>query len=318
MDSVIVVFSELFLNPGRQAVEKLLSSIKQAGAMTRLYWPLVKGLQTGLLVATGLGGYMSARCPAMNLSTLAGLLASLVLSISGSTILNMWWDRDIDARMKRTRNRPLASGKILPAEALRVGLALSALGVGLAAVMDLLFGAIILAGLVFDVVIYTIWLKRRTCWSIVWGGISGGMPILAGRALGLGGIDWIGLILAVAVLFWIPTHIMTFSMKYRADYAAAGLPTFPSRYGLKVTREIVAASSVLAALAIGVSAYGVGMTWGCLRVLAVLSVGLLILAGGSLIRPTEQVNAGLFKYASMYMLSAILLLVLGIPGEPFH
>jgi heme o synthase len=120
----------------------------------------------------------------------------------------------------------LPPGKIDPAEAMLVGLALSAVGVGIAAAMDLLFGAIIFAGLFFDVVIYTIWLKRRTCWSIVWGGISGGMPILAGRALGVGGIDWIGLMLAVAVLFWIPTHIMTFSMKYQADYRRLVCPPF--------------------------------------------------------------------------------------------
>jgi heme o synthase len=85
-----------------------------------------------------------------------------------------------------------------------------------------------------------------------------------------------------------------------------------------VTREIVAVSSILAAAAIGFSAYGVGMTWGCLRVLAVLSMGLFALAGTSFLKPSEGVNAGLFKYASMYMLSAILLLVLGIPGEPFN
>jgi heme o synthase len=302
----------------RFAMNGLLNTYSRAVKKVWGYWPLVKGLQTGLLVATGLGGYMSVRCPAMNLGTLAGLLASLVLSISGSTILNMWWDRDIDARMKRTQKRPLASGKIPPGEGLLVGLALSGLGVGIAAVMDLLFAAIIFAGLFFDVVIYTFWLKRRTCWSIVWGGIAGGMPILAGRALGLGSIDWIGLMLALAVLLWIPTHIMTFSMKYQADYAAAGLPTFPSRYGLKITREVVAFSSVLAALAIGISAFGVGMSWGCLRVLAVLSMGLLALAGTSFLKPSEVVNAGLFKYASMYMLSAILLLVLGIPGEPLN
>jgi heme o synthase len=299
-------------------MKRLVPILHLAKSKATVYWPLVKGLQTGLLVATGLGGYMSARCPAMNLGTLAGLLVSLILSVSGSTILNMWWDRDIDAKMKRTQKRPLASGKIHPGEALRVGLVLSGLGVGTAAVMDWLFGAIILAGLFFDVVIYTIWLKRRTCWSIVWGGISGGMPILAGRALGTGTIDYIGLMLAVAVLFWIPTHIMTFSMKYQKDYAAAGVPTFPSRYGLKTTREIVVGSSITVALAIGIAAFGVGMTWGCLRVLAVLSLGLLTLAGSSLLQPSERVNAGLFKYASMYMLSAILLLVIGIPGEPFN
>ena len=84
------------------------------------------------------------------------------------------------------------------------------------------------AGLFFDVVIYTLWLKRRTPWSIVWGGISGGMPILAGRVLAVGRIEWIGVVLALAVLFWIPTHILTFSMRYREDYANAGIPTIPA------------------------------------------------------------------------------------------
>ncbi len=154
----------------------------------RLYWPLTKSLQTGLLVSTGLAGYMSARCPVFNLPTMVVLFLSLVASISGSTILNMWWDRDIDAKMGRTQKRPLASGKIDPAEALRVGLALSLLGVGLAVALNPLYGLIIFAGLFFDVVIYTLWLKRRTCWSIVWGGISGGMPILAGRVLAVGGV----------------------------------------------------------------------------------------------------------------------------------
>jgi len=99
-------------------------------AKVRQYWPLIKSLQTGLLVSTGLAGYMSARCPIFHLPTLAGLFVSLAASISGSTILNMWWDRDIDADMRRTQKRPLASGKIDPDEALRVGLALSIFGVG--------------------------------------------------------------------------------------------------------------------------------------------------------------------------------------------
>jgi protoheme IX farnesyltransferase len=276
----------------------------------RSYWPLVKSLQTGLLVSTGMAGYMSARCPVFNLGTLAGLFFSLLAAISGSTILNMWWDRDIDARMCRTQKRPLASGKIDPTEALRLGLVLSVLGVGLATAMDALYGLIIFAGLFFDVVIYSIWLKRRTCWGIIWGGISGGMPILAGRALGLGGLDWIGILLALGILFWIPTHILTFSMKYFDDYKAARVPTFPSTYGFGVTRLTIAVSSVFAALAMGFAAWGIGMTLGYLRVLAVLSIGLLTLAFVSVFRPTERVNFGLFKYASLYMLSSMVLMML--------
>jgi heme o synthase len=273
------------------------------------YWPLLKSMQTGLLVATGLAGYMSARCPVFNLGVLAGLFISLLASISGSTILNMWWDRDIDARMARTKNRPLASGAINPNEALRVGLLLSLFGVGLAAAMDPLYGLIIFAGLFFDVVIYSMWLKRRTCWGIIWGGISGGMPILAGRALGLGSLDWIGVLLALGILFWIPTHIMTFSMRYFNDYKAAGVPTFPSTYGFAATRATIAISSIFAALAMGWAAWGIGMEIGYLRVLFVLSGGLLALALVSVFQPTERVNFGLFKYASLYMLAAMLLLM---------
>jgi len=282
----------------------------QFRAKIRSYWRLIKSLQTGLLLATGLAGYMSARCPVHNVSTIVGLLISLFFAISGSTILNMWWDRDIDAKMKRTQQRPLASGAIQPREALWVGLAISSLGVGWALWLDLWYGLVVFAGLFFDVVVYTMWLKRRTCWSVVWGGIAGGMPILAGRVLGLGGIDWIGITLSLGVLFWIPTHILTFSMRYHADYQAAGVPTFPSTYGVSITRLVIAVSTVLAALSMGMAAWGIGLTVGYLRVMVVLSSGLLLMALATLLRPSERVNFGLFKYASLYMLSAMVLMML--------
>jgi protoheme IX farnesyltransferase len=283
--------------------------MKTLFAKLHLYLPLIKGLQTGLLIATGLAGYMSARCPLFNMGTIAGLFVSLFLSISGSTVLNMWYDRDIDAKMGRTKQRPLSSGAVSGGEVLRLGLALSLLGVALAVAMDPLYGLIIFAGLFFDVVVYTIWLKRKTCWSIVWGGISGGMPILAGRVLGLGGFDWVGIILSLGILFWIPTHILTFSMRYHNDYKAAGVPTFPSTYSFGVTRTIIAVSSVLAALAMGIAGWGIGMTVGYLRILIVLSGGLLTLAIATMLRPSEQVNFGLFKYASLYMLSSMVLIM---------
>ena len=278
-------------------------------AKLRLYFPLIKSLQTALLIVTGLAGYMTARCPVMTFPTMMGLGGSLFLSISGSTILNMWYDRDIDAKMGRTSKRPLASGLVEANEVLRVGLFVSLLGVAIAMWMSALYGLVIFAGLFIDVVVYTIWLKRRTAWAIVWGGVSGGMPILAGRALGLGSIDWIGIALTLAVLFWIPTHILTFSIRYRKDYAAAGVPTFPSTYGEKFTQKTIAISSVFAAITIAIAAYGVGTEWGFLRLMVVLSAGLLTLAVASVVRPSEQVNFGLFKYASLYMLSAMILLM---------
>jgi protoheme IX farnesyltransferase len=278
----------------------------------KLYWPLTKSLQTGLLLSTGLAGYMSARCPVLHWYTFLGLGVSLFMAIAGSTILNMWYDRDVDARMKRTCARPLASGEVTPTEALRLGLILSVLGVGLAVAMFPLYGLVVCAGLFFDVVVYTLWLKRRTAWSIVWGGIAGGMPILAGRVLGMGRIDGVGLLLFLAILFWIPSHILTFAMRYADDYQSAGIPTFPSTYGLQATRLAIAGSSVIAALAIGTACILIGLQWGFLGLLAIMSSGLLVLAIISLLRPSERINFGLFKYASLYMLSAMILLSIGV------
>ena len=286
-------------------MNKLKSNLTTA---KRKFFPLVKSLQTALLLITGLAGYMSARCPVLNLLTVIGLTGSLLLSISGSTVLNMWYDRDIDAKMPRTSKRPLSTGETKPKEALIFGLALSVIGISWALTIDLLYGVIVFAGLFFDVVIYTIWLKRRTAWSIIWGGISGGMPVLAGRVLGTGHIDWVGIALALGVLFWIPTHILTFSIRYHADYQKANVPTFPSTYNFQTTRLIIAVSSVLATLAFGIASYGVGLTWGFLRLLVVLSAGLFILAVQSIRSPSERITFGLFKYASLYMLSAMLLM----------
>jgi protoheme IX farnesyltransferase len=210
--------------------------------------------------------------------------------------------------MERTCERPLPSGKISPRAGLIFGLILSGIGVAWAFYLSPLYGAIVFAGLFFDVVIYTIWLKRRTAWSIVWGGIAGGMPILAGRALATGQIDWIGIALCLAVLFWIPTHILTFSMRNYDDYQAAGIPTFPSTYGFKFTQWTIAFSSIIAAVMMGVAAYGIGLTWGYLRLLVVLTGGLIFLALATILNPSDRVNFGLFKYASLYMLSVMLLL----------
>ena len=286
-----------------------MAFVKKSHAKLKLYWPLIKSLQTGLLLVTGLAGFMSTRCPVTNWQTLLSLTGSLFLAVSGSTVLNMWYDRDIDAQMGRTQKRPLPAGQISPAEALRLGLVLSLLGVGWAAALDALYGLVVFAGLFFDVAIYTIWLKRRTAFSIVWGGVSGGMPVLAGRALGAGQIEWVGVVLSLAVLLWIPTHILTFSMRYFDDYRRAGVPTFPSTYGYPTTRTIIAASSVLAAMMMCLAVYGIGLTLGYYRLIGVLAIGLLCLAVNSTIRPSERVNFGLFKYASLYMLSVMLVVI---------
>jgi len=118
-------------------------------------------------------------------------------------------------------------------------------------------------------------------------------------------------LLAVGVLFWIPTHILTFSLRYSADYQVAGVPTFPSAYGSGFTRTTIAVSSILAALAMGTAAFGIGISWGFFRLLGVLSAGLFLMAIVEMVRPSDRGSFGLFKYASVYMLSSMIVVVIG-------
>ncbi len=269
------------------------------------YWSLIKSLQTGLLLFTGIAGYTSAQCPVGEYSQILGLSVSLFLAIAGSTVLNMVWDRDIDSRMQRTAHRPLVNGELRVDHALIFGVLISIAGLGIAYWLDPLYALVVSGGLFIDVVIYTIWLKRRTPWSIVWGGISGGMPILAGRVLAVGQIDGIGVLFLLSVLLWIPTHILTFNIRNVDDYRRAGIPTFADRYGFMNTRWIIAASSVGASLAIGLGLFSLGLSWGYLKMLAVLSIGLLVLAAFIVVRPSEKHDFYLFKYASLYMMGAM-------------
>ena len=283
-----------------------LSTLPLRGRL-RLYWPLIKSLQTGLLLATGIAGYLSSR-PPFDFSLLLGLIISLLLAISGSTIMNMWYDRDIDARMKRTHSRPAASGKLDKDEVFRVGMLISFAGIGMALLITPLYGAVVFAGWFFDVIVYTVWLKRRTCWSILWGGISGAMPILSGRVLAVGEIELVGILLGLSILFWIPTHTLTYSMKFRNDYKNAGVPTFPETYGEHFTRMTIAISSILAAIAIGWASALIGLNAGFLSLIAVLTAVMLILAFATLRVHTDRMNFMLFRYASLYMLSAMIIL----------
>lgn len=288
-------------------METITNKIRLSTGRLRLYWPLIKPFQTGLLLATGIAGYLSSR-PPFNLPLLLGLSISLFLAISGSTILNMWYDRDIDAKMKRTHMRPSASGKLDSREVFAVGMTISFLGIGWAFLIAPIYGLVVFAGWFCDVIVYTVWLKRRTCWSILWGGISGAMPILSGRALAVGEIELVGVLLGLSILFWIPTHTLTYSMKFRNDYKDAGVPTFPETYGERFTRMTIAVSSVLAAITIGWASVLIGLSAGLLSLIAVLTAVMLILAFATLRIHTDKMNLMLFRYASLYMLSAMIIL----------
>lgn len=272
------------------------------------YWPLLKAGQTSLLVITGLAGYLSAYPISMQPWRFLGVAGTLFLTISGSTVINMWFDRDIDAKMNRTRRRPLVTGQATPTRALRLGLVLLILGVGGAVALSPLYAMVALLGMLSEIVVYTLWLKRRTVWSVALGGIAGGMPILGGRVAAIGGVDAVGLLLALAVLMWTPAHNLSHNILRFDDYERAGVPTFPSVYGLAITRRIIALTSILVGVAVILASIWMGLPTVALYLIIALQAGLIGLAHVAWFRPSGKANARLFKYASAYMLSCMILL----------
>jgi protoheme IX farnesyltransferase len=275
------------------------------------YFQLVKSLQTGLLLVTAVAGYISGCCLNITAGSLAALVGSLFLAVSGSTVLNMVYDRDIDACMRRTARRPLPSGSLSALEAGALGILLTASGLIVSFWMDVRYGAVVFLGVFFDVVIYTMLLKRRTPYSILIGGLAGGIPALAGRVLATGRVDMVGLLLAAGVLLWIPTHILTFSIKYREDYARANLPTFPAKYGIPLTQRVIAGSTLLAILVLFAAGRLIGLSSGFLMAFGGLGLCMMLLVLFSLITQDSRIHTVLYKCASLYMLLSMLLVISG-------
>ncbi len=235
----------------------------------RRYTELLKLKQTGLLVFSSLPSLVIAYggIPPAGLSL--SFVSGLTLAVAGTTAINMYFDRDIDALMSRTRGRPLPSGEIdPPLRALVVGAALFAAGdlISLFAV-NAAAAAFIFVGFFFDIFVYTLATKRRTPWSVIFGGVAGAAPALAGWAAASGGMDVGGILLALLIILWIPEHIWTLSIFYSEDYARAGVPMLPVVMGHK--------RAALAAFAASVGTLTVSLLAG---VLMNLGVAFLIVA----------------------------------------
>jgi len=272
---------------------------------------LTKARQTALLLFTGLCSYLlSSRTP--DAPVALWMAVGLFLSIGGCTALNMLLDRDIDARMARTARRPLPAGRIRPWEAALFGSVLSLSGLALSFALDWRFGTVVAAGFAFDLLVYTAWLKRRTALSILFGGIAGGMPALSGRVLALGRIDAVGLLLAAAILLWIPAHILTLAMRYAEDYHRAAVPAWPNRYGPRATRIVIAIANLLNAGMLMACAALLRVHVAVLGLLLALGLSMVGLAALQLLRPSERRNWLLFRAASVHMLLSTLLLMIGV------
>ncbi len=237
-------------------------------------------------------------------------LFGMLFAVSGTTSLNMVFDRDIDAVMARTKNRPIPKGIILPKSASIFSWVLIIGGTVLNLWISWLYALIVAAGVFFDFVIYTVWLKRKSPWSIIFGGLSGGMPILAGRVLVSGQIDLIGILMMFAILLWIPTHILTLAMNHSKDYKLAGVPTFPNVFGFNSARNFIAITNIIAAGILLTVAYLLDLGHSSIITLRIGSIIMVILSLKLILNPSEKANFQLFKFASLYMAGAMLIYAL--------
>ena len=275
------------------------------------FWALVKSRQTALLVTTGLCAYTLTRGLPFEPLEAVRMVGGLLFSIGGCTALNMLLDRDIDGRMERTARRPLPAGRVRPLEAGIFGVLLSTAGLALSFSLDLQFGAVVAIGFAFDLLVYTVWLKRRTPLSILFGGVAGGMPVLAGRVLALGSVDLVGLLLCSSVILWIPSHVLTLALRYAADYRRAGVPAWPDAYGPRATRLFIAGANLLNTLVLVTCAFLLRVHPLALMALLAMSLAMCGLSVLQLAVPTSRRNWLLFKLASLYMLACSLFLTLG-------
>ncbi|HEX5319656.1 MAG TPA: heme o synthase [Stellaceae bacterium] len=206
-------------------------------ASVRDYVEVLKPRVMSLVVFTGFVGLAVA--PG-HLHPFLAIVAVLCIAVGAgaSGAINMWYDRDIDAVMRRTRERPLPAGRMAPGEALGFG---SVLAVGSVAVMGLavnwLAAEILALTIGFYVFVYTIWLKRRTPQNIVIGGAAGAFPPMIGWAAMSGGLDWGAVTLFAIIFFWTPPHFWALSLYRAGDYEAAGVPMLPVVAGKRETRR---------------------------------------------------------------------------------
>ncbi|MGW1891821.1 heme o synthase [Streptomyces sp. NPDC002004] len=252
-----------------------------------------------LVLATCVGGYLSA---------------------GGANALNMYIDRDIDALMDRTSQRPLVTGMVSPREGLVFGLTL-------AVVSTLWFGLLVnwlsawlsLGALLFYVVVYTMILKRRTAQNIVWGGIAGCMPVLIGWSAVTDSMSWAAVILFLVIFFWTPPHYWPLSMKVKEDYARVGVPMLPVLASNKVVaRQIVIYSWVMVAVSLLLTPLGY-TGWFYTAVALVTGGWWLWEAHGLQTRAKEGLSGGKLKEMRLFhwSITYVSLLFVAVAVDPF-
>ena len=272
----------------------------------RDFLALTKPRVMTLVVFTALCGLLAAP---VHIHPVLGFTAILCIAVGAgaSGALNMWYEADLDAHMKRTRGRPLPAGRMDRQAALHFGVALavgSVVLMGLA--INLLSAAILAASILFYVLVYTVWLKRRTPQNIVIGGAAGAFPPLIGWAAATGRIDLLPVLLFLLIFLWTPPHFWALSLFVSTDYAAAGVPMLPVVAGIRATRRQVflytlpMAAAAIAPWPLGLTGAIYGLTAGLLTawfVLLAVRVGMSREADQARMKPERA----LFKFSILYL-----------------
>ena len=272
----------------------------------RDFLALTKPRVMTLVVFTALCGLLAA--PA-HINPILGFTAILCTAVGAgaSGALNMWYEADLDAHMKRTKGRPLPAGRMERQSALHFGVAL---GVGSVVLMglaiNLLAATILAVSILFYVLVYTVWLKRRTPQNIVIGGAAGAFPPLIGWAAATGRIDLLPVLLFLLIFLWTPPHFWALSLFVRTDYAAAGVPMMPVVAGVRTTRRQVFLYTLPMAAA-AIAPWPLGLTGPIYGATAsLLTAWFTILAARVAIsRETDQAlmkpERALFKFSILYL-----------------
>jgi protoheme IX farnesyltransferase len=258
------------------------------------YFALMKPRVMQLVVFTALVGMLAAPTSVHPVIGFASILF-IAIGAGASGALNMWWDADIDAVMRRTAKRPIPAGKVAPGEALALGVALSGLAVmmlGLAA--NLLAAAMLAFTIFFYAVIYSMWLKRATPQNIVIGGAAGAFPPVIGWIVATGSFSVEAWLMFALIFMWTPPHFWALALFMKSDYDDAKVPMLTVTHGRPATRRhILAYTVLLALLAVGTAFTAIG---GWIYLVTALVLNALFLLGAWRIWQRDETAAEADSY----------------------
>ena len=280
-----------------------IRALRPRAATLGSYVRLTKPRVIELLLVTAVPPMILADDGLPSLGLILAVVVGGALAAGGANTINCWIERDRDQLMRRTESRPLPQGEIVPSHALVFGIVLNVVAfVLLSAAANLLAAVLTLSATLFYVFVYTLWLKPRTVQNIVIGGAAGAVPVLVGWAAVRDSLAAPAWILFGVVFFWTPAHFWALALKYRDDYAAAGIPMLPVVRGIEeTTRQIAAYAMITVALTFSLTLTGYV---GQLYAVSALVLGVLFVVRALALRrqPTPKAAIKFFARSNVYLM----------------